>query len=133
MYMDALICPVIVGNRIIQASTATNLANPVLTRAEGYLRIRNNNRLTRIDFASLSYIGNYLIIQGNPTLTFATLPRLSQVQNEIFFCENAPSFIIPNAASGTAAPPGLTSVQLKGQFLCQLRDGSAICITVTCP
>ncbi len=155
MYVDALICPVIVGDRRIQSSLATSLFNPVLTRAEGYLYIRSNNVLARVDFASLSYvgslhiqtnnvltrvefasltyIGDYLDITDNNALTFASLPRLSQVQREIGFCLNAPLFVIPNPASGTAAPPGLTSVQLKGQVACRLQPSSLGCSFRTCP
>ncbi len=156
MYMDALICPVIVGDRAIRESSATNLTNPVLTRAEGYLNmesnvmlirvefasltfvggpleIQRNNMLTRVDFTSLTYVGGYLYVAGSPALTFASLPRLSRVQSWIAFCQNAPSFVIPNPASGTAAPPGLTSVTYKGQLACSLQNGSGVCAAVTCP
>jgi hypothetical protein len=155
MYLDALICPVIVGNRRIVQSSATSLVNPVLTRAEGFLRIQDNSMLTRVDFPSLSivrgylsissqilarvdlaaltYIGADFYIHGNPSLTFASLPRLSQVQGAMAFCQNAPSFVIPNAASGTAAAPGLTSVGFKGTGNCQLQNGSGACVLVTCP
>ncbi len=156
--MDALICPVIVGNRrITESSSATSLTNPVLTRAEGYfniqrngmltsinfaslthvggfLQITGNSMLTRFDFASLSYIGSYLYIANNPALTFANLPSLSQVQANILFCRSAPSFIIPNPVSGTVAPPGLTSVLWKGQLRCRLQNGTGACNGAdTCP
>ncbi len=123
-----------VGSLYIISTTATSLVNPVLTRAEGYLWISDNDMLTRVDFASLSYVGGELRILYNSALTFASLPRLSQVQREIIFCRNAPTFVIPNPDSGTAAPPGLTSVQHKGTANCFLQNGSASCITaVTCP
>jgi hypothetical protein len=105
----------------------------VLTRAEGTLEIFDNNMLTRVDFADLTYVGGFLQMRDNPALTFASLPRLSQVQAQIWFCHNAPSFVIPNPASGTAAPPGLTSVSHKGQASCRLQQGSGACATVTCP
>jgi hypothetical protein len=133
MYMDARICSVIVGNRYIFSSSATSLVNPALTRAVGFLNINSNSLLTRVDFASLSYVGGYLYIYENPALTFASLPRLSRVQSRIYFCLNAPSFRIPNVASGTAAPPGLTSVMYTGQAECYLQQGSGACATVTCP
>jgi hypothetical protein len=131
--MDALSCSIIVGDRVIRASTATNLTNPVLTRAEGYLVVYTNNMLTRVDFASLSYVGGALDINSNPTLTFGSLPRLSQVRGTFGICQNAPSFVIPNPASGTAAPPGLTSVTRKGQPNCYFQNGSATCAIGTCP
>ncbi len=134
MYMDALSCSVVVGDRAIRFSTATSLTNAVMTRAEVSLWISDNDMLTRIDFASLTYVGGYLEIAANPTLTLVSLPRLSQVQREIRFCLNAPSFVIPNVASGTAAPPGLTSVQYKGQAECYLQQGSGACYGgETCP
>jgi hypothetical protein len=132
-FADMLSCMVVVGDRGIFQSSATNLTNPVLTRAEGYLDINTNNMLTRIDFASLSYVGGFLQIAGNSALTFASLPRLSQVQQQIYICQNAPSFVIPNFASGTAAPPGLTSVRFKGQFMCFLQQVSETCNLVNCP
>jgi hypothetical protein len=131
--MDALNCSVVVGDRYIYQSSATSLVNPMLTRAGGYLDIQQNNMLTRVDFASLSFVGGYLLIRFNAALMFASLPRLSQVQDQIYFCQNAPSFVIPNPASGTAAPPGLTSVSSKGQAVCNLQQGSAACATVICP
>jgi hypothetical protein len=70
----------------------------------------------------------------NPALTFASLPRLSQVQLGLSFCENNNVFRIPSAASGTAAAPGLTSVLYKGQAACYLQQGSGLCNNiVTCP
>jgi hypothetical protein len=132
-FTDALSCSIIVGNRIIRESFAAFLVNPVLTRAEGVLNIQQNNMLIRVDFASLTYVGGYLYIRDNSALTFATLPRLSQVQGQIYFCQNAPSFRIPNAASGTAAPPGLTSVGFKGTVNCFFQQGSGGCSLVTCP
>ncbi len=133
MYLDVLICPVIVANRDILDSAATDLTNPVLTRADGYLTIESNYVLTRFDFASLSYVGEYLGILRNTALTFASLPRLSQVQGAIYMCDNAPSFVIPNHASGTAAPPGLTSVLYKGTDNCFFQEGSVTCHDVACP
>ena len=134
MYMDTLICSIIVGDRFISMSSATSLVNPVLTRAEGLLDIQSNNVLTRIDFASMSYVREYLYVGSNPALTFASMPRLSQVQGHIRICKNAPSFVIPNVASGTAAPPGLMSVQFKGQASCIISNGSTSpCPSVTCP
>ncbi len=133
MSTDVLSCSVIAGGRSIEGSSASSLVNPVLTRAEGWLYIQDNKVLNRIDFAALTYVGGLLAIQFNPALTFASLPRVSQVQEQIYFCQNAPNFRIPNAASGTAAPPGLTSVLFKDQAECNLQQGSASCATVTCP
>jgi hypothetical protein len=133
-FTDAMSCSVILENRYISGSSATSLVNPVLTRAEGFLSINNNNMLTRIDFATLSYVGGNLQIYNIPTLTFASLSRLSQVLGQITICQNAPSFIIPNPASGTAAPPGLTSVLYKGNASsCYFQQGSGGCALVTCP
>jgi hypothetical protein len=137
IFMDVLLCPVIIGNRFISQSSATSLVNPVLTRAAGFLNINSNTMLTRVDFEALTFIGGFLAMQTNRFLTFAFLPRLSQVEERILFCENAHSFVIPNAASGTAAPPGLTSVQHKGQTCCpncRLQQGSGVCgAFVICP
>ncbi len=155
---ELLVCPVILGDRVIYNSPVTSLANPVLTRAEGdlnirenimlmsvdfaslsfvggVLRFRENSILTQVDFASLSYVGGKLEIYSNPALTFASLHRLSHVQAQIYFCENEPSFVIPNAASGTAAPPGLTSVLYKGSTstFCLFQNSSDSCAFVTCP
>jgi hypothetical protein len=135
-FTDALSCSTIVWDRSIQESFATSLVNPVLTRTEGFLDIRDNSALIRVDFASLYYVGGYLVIAGNPALTFASLSRLSQVQGNLGFCLNAPSFAIPNAVSGTAAPPGLTSVAFKGSTttFCDFQQGSGACNNVvTCP
>jgi hypothetical protein len=155
--MEILSCSVIAGDRDIQSSSATSLTNSALKRAEGNIYIYNNNMLTNVDFSSLSSVSGYLYIQvneiltcihlaslsyvsgllaiaANPALTFASLPRLSHVQLQILFCQNAPSFIIPNQASGTAALPGLTSEYYKGQDLCYLKQGSDSCGDYdTCP
>jgi hypothetical protein len=132
-FSDVLHCSRILGDRFIYQSSAVSLVNPVLTRAEGYLRIQENSIFTRVEFTSLTYVGGDLTIYYNPALTFASLPRLSQVQREITFCQNAPSFFIPNAASGTAVP-GLTSVMHKGQAFCNLQNGSGACnVAATCP
>jgi hypothetical protein len=151
-----LTCSVIVDDRDIYYSPATSLITPILTRAEArldisyndfltrvdfaslgfvgsHLRVNGNAMLTRVDFASLSYVGGYLTIFQNSALTFASLPRLSQVQDVIYFCSNAPTFVIPNPDSGTAAP-GLTSVQHKGTSSCFFQNGSETCDNlVTCP
>jgi hypothetical protein len=134
-YMDALICPVIIGHRTIIRSSAISLDNHVLTRAEGFLDINNNNILTRINFSSLSYVGGFLQVAVNPALTFASLPFLSQVQSNINFCQNNSVFRIPNPDSGTAAAPGLTSVLAKGTHNCFYQNGSETCTNafVTCP
>jgi hypothetical protein len=156
---ELLICPAIAGDRHMYDSSITSLVNSALTRAEGDLSIFNNDMLSRIDFpslsyvggyistsqnavltrvdlASLSYIGTYLVMQINPVLALASLPRLSHVQRDIVICLNGPSFVLPNPASGTAALPGLTSVQLKGQSRCYLQNGTGNCDApnqVACP
>jgi hypothetical protein len=126
-FTDALICPVIAGDRIIQGSIATSLVNPALTRAEGYLRIQTNsmlarldlpsltyiadylsifnNILTRIDFASLSFIGDSFRIQGNSQLTFYGLPSLTYI-GDSFGTYNNPSLTV-------AFLPLLSQVQNK--------------------
>jgi hypothetical protein len=134
--LEVLICPVITGDRGIYVSTATSLVNPALTRAEGKLDISYNTMLARIDFASLSFVGGLLGIIDNPALTLASLPRLSQVQGRIFICQNAHSFVIPNPMDGTAAAPGLTSVEYKDSTtdMCLLSQGPGACgPPVTCP
>jgi hypothetical protein len=135
MFIDTLSCSVIVGGRVIAGSSATSLVNPVLTRAEGFLDIFGNNMLTRIDFPYMSSVRDYLNIRSNSALTLASLPRLSQVPYSINICANAPSFVIPNPASGTAAPPGLTSVVYKGSTtsFCYFQNGSTACAQSTCP
>jgi hypothetical protein len=132
-FSDVLHCSRISGGREISSSTAISLVNPVQTRADGFLYIRSNNILNRIDFASLSFVGDALDITKNPALTLVSLPRLSQVQGVIYLCQNAPSFVLPNVASGTAAPPGLTSVSSKGFANCCLQQGSTAFVLVTCP
>jgi hypothetical protein len=134
-FTDALSCSVILGDRFIIESSVTSLTNPALTRAVGWLDIQGNNDLTRIDFASLSYVGGYLNIANLRALTLASLPLLSQVQSYINFCQNNNAFLIPSPASGTAAWPGLTSVIYKGQPNCFLQHGSNSCgfSRVTCP
>jgi hypothetical protein len=74
--------------------------------------------LARIDFPSLNYIGGFIDIKINPALTFASLPSLTQVQNQIRFCENNDAFL---------RPQGITSAQFGGQARCVLEEGSGSC------
>jgi hypothetical protein len=127
MFTDALSCSLIVGDRYITGSSATSLINPVLTRSVGSLNIYINSVLTRVEFASLSYFGGFLSINDNHALTLVSLPRLSQVQREIHFCQNGPTFLIPSPAFGTAAPPGLTSMEFTATRNCYFQQGSGAC------
>ncbi len=124
-FLDVLTCPVIAGSRIIEATSATDLTNPALTRAQGTLYISANNALTNVDFASLSYVGGFFAIRDNNALTFVSVPSLSQLQKEIFICNNHGDFLVP---------PALGSVEFGGQDKCYVENGSGACGTfVTCP
>jgi hypothetical protein len=125
-FLDMLSCSTVLGSRTVFQSSVTMINNPVLTRAAGYFEFDVNRSLLRLDFASLSFIGDFFGITRCYLLTFASFPKLSRVQGELYFCDNHPTFLIPSAALGTAAPPGLSSVS-SGSASCWFQNGTGTC------
>jgi hypothetical protein len=76
--------------------------------------------LTRIDFASLNYVGGTFKIKLNPALTFASVPSLSQVGDEFEFCENNPAFLYPQGLRSISYGDGFS-------YRCVLKNGAGSC------
>jgi hypothetical protein len=74
----------------------------------------------------------YLSIRFNPSLTFASLPKLTYISQNIYICKNNAAFRIPSGPPD-APTGGLTSAGLKGTTLCYFQQGASTCSTVTCP
>jgi hypothetical protein len=102
---------------------------PVLSFVIDGLAVFDNPVLSSVQFPSLTFLGTRLAFQFNDALTYVSVPMLSQVLHGIYFCSNAPSFVIPNPAMGTAASPGLNSQaeDVKGQRACILQAGNGTC------
>jgi hypothetical protein len=98
----------------------------------GSLVIYNNAFLATIHMSSLSTVRNDLNLVSNPSLTFASLPKLTYIGTNIRICENNAAFPIP---SGPPDAPigGLTSFYSKGFNVCQIQQGSGACANVICP
>jgi hypothetical protein len=95
--------------------------------ADGLLNIKGHADLTRVDFPSLRSVAGYLLIHTNTKLTYASLPQLTFIGKQLYFCGNHPSFLIPtgppNAPQGGLAVTG----QFKGMDVCWIRNGNGAC------
>jgi hypothetical protein len=110
--------------RVYDNIVLTSLFFPALTVVNGDFYITANPRITLISLPVLSSVQGYFYTAVNAQLAQLSIPRLSAVLEEIGFCQNAASFVLPT---------NITSITKVGKSVCNLQAGNRACANVRCP
>jgi hypothetical protein len=117
----------------IRSNAALSTINiPSLTYTQS-LTISNNAVLATINLSSLSTLVGSLTIYVNPSLTHASLPKLTYIASIIFICQNNADFVIPSGPPDAPTGGLVVTGPLKNTESCYFQQGADTCTTVTCP